>query len=124
MDKYREIPILIQYLDRKTNFKKEINDKLLLSDMDNFAGDPLYYWEGGNFSCDCNRLISMYGDDGRYECGDSRVAIESIRLLDGTVLYREWIDASGQQRSWCSGHDKNSPIDWEKLWESGGRNDS
>jgi hypothetical protein len=45
-----------------------------------------YLWIDGNYSCDCNRLDFIYGDDGEERvCSDGRV--ELVRLeIDGRYI--------------------------------------
>lgn len=47
-----------------------------------------YGWEKGNFSCDCNRSIFLYGDD-IYECGHNKIKIKICKRDTGEVLYNE-----------------------------------
>lgn len=51
----------------------------------------LYWWEEGNFSCDCNRAGLV--DDADESCGDSRYRVR-ITLPDGSVPYDEITEGS------------------------------
>lgn len=45
-----------------------------------------FWWEEGNFACDCNRAM-QYGDEDE-SCGNNRFQVK-ITLSDGTVPYDE-----------------------------------
>lgn len=58
--------------------------------------DPVFIWEEGNYSCDCNRdlffhrAINPEHDNDELECGDKLYRVNWIKNLEtGRVIYRE-----------------------------------
>lgn len=53
-----------------------------------------YNWTEGNYSCDHNRVLFLYGhqspeaDSDEFDCQSSRILIEKI-VLEGRVVYSE-----------------------------------
>lgn len=52
-----------------------------------------FLWDGGNFSCDCNRQMMFQraaGEepDWNSQCGDGKYSVEAITAPDGTAI--EW----------------------------------
>lgn len=45
-----------------------------------------YWWQDGNFSCDCNRAQLWGGCTDPQRCGDERFTITHIELPDGTEI--------------------------------------
>lgn len=56
-----------------------------------------FWWEDGNFACDCNRAGLINDED--ESCGDSRYRVR-ITLPDGTVPYDE-IGGQGGEGTAC-----------------------
>lgn len=61
-------------------------------EWDHVDGHSEFWWEEGNYACDCNRAME-YGDEDQ-SCGDSRFLVR-ITLPDGTVPYDEIGAVSG-----------------------------
>lgn len=40
----------------------------------------MFIWEDGNYACDCNRMVFLYGVDNDYPCnvGENRIVIDSV----------------------------------------------
>lgn len=52
-------------------------------------GALVFMWEDGNYACDCNRLIFLYGvdiDDAK--CSNGMIACLSLKV-DGAEVYSE-----------------------------------
>lgn len=64
--------------DTRDGFTKTIVDTCVRDE------DGFWNWTDGNLSCDCNRLIRLYGwdlDDPRVECSDGMIELVSIELI-------------------------------------------
>jgi hypothetical protein len=48
----------------------------------------LYQWADGNYGCDCNRSLFLYGDDEtkHLPCGDDVIALDRIVGEDGSEI--------------------------------------
>lgn len=67
--------------DPKTGLVKDLEDDYDYEDL----GHMIYQWTEGNYSCDCNRSIFLYGYDKKYECGET-IELLKITARDGTEV--------------------------------------
>ena len=48
-----------------------------------------FIWEEGNYGCDCNRGIFLYGRDSDIDCGENLIVVEGIYDEQGTLLWKD-----------------------------------
>ncbi len=46
-----------------------------------------HQWTEGNYSCDCNRSLFMYGEEGELPCNNGKNVIVLDRLQVGDTVY-------------------------------------
>ena len=53
-----------------------------------------YVWDHGNYSCDCNRSLFLYGENPprEFPCRDAQIELVSVTDSDGLQVYTdgEW----------------------------------
>ncbi len=91
MDDFIDVPCVISIRRNSDGLVREIKDL-------NWHGSD-YIWCDGNFACDCNRYLFFQraaneDDEEEHDCGDSAYTVLSIKLDDGTVVYKEDDDAT------------------------------
>jgi hypothetical protein len=82
------VRIIVEITDTVTGEKRCFANHDALWDEDN-NWPHLWIWEGGNFSCDCNRGLFFHEhEDIDYPCGEERFV---VNLYDsyGDVFYKE-----------------------------------
>ena len=82
------------YLYDKSNQKEEVMELDLndfgtvdMSDSEKLE-NMIFNYEDGNYSCDCNRSIQMYGYSNKYECGNSKIKVK-ITDKSKNIIYTD-----------------------------------
>lgn len=89
----KKYKIDVHLVDARTGFNKIYKTE---ESADEFGEFYYFLWSEGNFACDCNRSLFLYGVVNQLPCngGDNRILIKKIINSDtGEIL--------------CVGHDLN-----------------
>ena len=89
------MPLMAEIRCNATGEVREITTTALLVQGVDFPDDFIWIWEGGNYSCDCNRRIFFARAAGEKEDwgGPCSEGLYSVRLRDkesGLVWYDEF----------------------------------
>lgn len=96
----KKITVKVHLYDRKTKERRVIDHgpyEWWYRDKYDEINEASFIWEEGNYSCDCNRLLFMYGQQEGQDCNQkpysdarqNRVIVEKICLPDGREVYSE-----------------------------------
>lgn len=92
----KEISVCATLRDGRDGFTKVIEKPWYVTDGDveRTKNAALHNWTEGNYACDCNRSLFMYGEDRQLPCDDGIAkVIELVRLeAGGEELDIHWME--------------------------------